>query len=266
MRRPLALISGASSGIGFESAHQLAALGYDLIVIARRKEILEDLERELFKQYHTKTHVLALDLLDEKAVFSIVSYLRHNWLSVDLLINNAGFGDYGRFRERDIKKLENMVNLNVMRLMQLTYHVLPFMNPKGHICNVGSLASFMAGPYMNVYYASKSFVLNFSLGLAQELKDDELKVSVFVPGPVNTEFNQVAQATKKGQAPFSMKMLGAQDVKSATSAMLKGIEKGKAIIYSKKQHALLVGLIGMVPASVVAKVMKQIQQHRFVKE
>ncbi len=266
MKKKIALITGASSGLGYESARQLAARGYDLVVVARRRAKLEELAATLFKQYHTTTHVVALDLLDEKSIFELMSYLRHNWLTLDLFLNNAGFGDYNEFKNADIRKLEAMVTLNVMRLTQLTYHLLPFMNPKGQICNVGSLAGFMPGPNMDVYYATKSYVLNFSLALAMELKKQDVSVSVFVPGPVATEFNDVAKAEKKGESPFSLKMLGSQDVQAAIKALLAGLDKRKKIVYSKKEHALLVRLIGLVPHTAMANIMAKFQHHRFVKE
>lgn len=266
MRNKVALITGASSGIGYESAQQLAALGYDLIITARRKEKLEELSLNLYKAYRTKTNSIALDMLKENSVKELTGFVKRLNVKLDLVLNNAGFGDYGAFEEADIQKLEDMVTLNVTRLTQLTYHMLPLMHHEGQICNVGSLASFMPGPYMATYYATKSYVLNLSLALKEELKSSSIHVSTFVPGPVKTEFNQVAKATFGEKSSKSMKMVGSQDVQTAVEALIKGIQKKKSIIYSNKQHGFLVGLIRLVPHTMIGGMMAKIQKQRIEKE
>src|SRR5690606_9470922 len=128
MRNKVALITGASSGIGYESAKQLAALGYDLIITARRKEKLEELSLQLYQAYRTKTNSIALDMLKENSVSELINFVKRLDVKVDLVLNNAGFGDYGAFKEAEISKLENMITLNVMRLTQLAYHVIPLLS------------------------------------------------------------------------------------------------------------------------------------------
>lgn len=267
MMDKIACITGASSGMGYESAKQLAALGYDLVLTARRKDKLIELKEEIVHTYHSKVYILPLDLLGETAVYQLVYFINANNLKLDLLLNNAGFGDYGAFKDADMTKLENMINLNVVVLTKLTHALIPLMNPKSQICNVGSLASFMPGPYMSVYYASKSYVLNLSLALQEELKPLKIKVSTFVPGPVATEFNTVAKAHtgKSKKPPTSMKMLGSQPVEEAVRIMLDGLEKNKTIIFSKSSHAFLVFLIGFVPHRSIGRIMAIIQKARFEK-
>lgn len=266
MMDKIALITGASSGMGYESAKQLAALGYDLVLTARREDKLRELETEIVKAYHSKVWVLPLDLLEDSSVTQLADFISNQDISVDLLLNNAGFGDYGAFKKAEIGKLERMITLNVMVLTKLTYAILPYMNKHSQICNVGSLASFMPGPYMSVYYASKSYVLNLSLALHEELKPYKISVSTFVPGPVATEFNAVAKASVGNKPPTSMRMLGSQAVEEAVSVMLEGLAKGKTVIFSRPAHAFLVFLIRFVPHRSIGRIMAKIQKSRFEKE
>lgn len=266
MMDKIALITGASSGMGYESAKQLAALGYDLILTARREDKLHELQAEIIKAYHSKVWVLPLDLLEPSSVGKLVDFCKSEKLGIDLLLNNAGFGDYGAFKNADLSKLEQMITVNVLVLTRLTHEMIPLMNPHSQICNVGSLASFMPGPYMAVYYASKSYVLSLSLALQEELKPSTIRVSTFVPGPVSTEFNTVAKASVGHKPPTSMKMLGSQPVSEAVRIMLEGLAKGKTIIFSKPEHAFLVFLLRFVPHRSIGKIMNKIQKSRFEKE
>ncbi len=266
MNNKIALITGASSGIGYESAKQLAALGYDLIITARRKENLEALALELYNKYRTTTYSLALDMLKENSVSELVQFVKNKQCTLDLVLNNAGFGDYGAFKEADVAKLNDMMILNVVRLTQLAKACIPLMNKHSVICNVGSLASFMPGPYMATYYATKSYVLNFSLALQEELKSSTISVSTYVPGPVATEFNEVAKATIGHKPPMSMKMLGSQDVTSAVEALMSGLQKRQSIIYTRKQHKVLTTLVRLVPYKHIGKIMAKVQKSRFEKE
>lgn len=182
------LITGASSGIGKEFARQFAERGYDLVLVARREELLNELKDELSENYQIKAETFACDLSrDPKAVYD---YCQEKGHEVTVLVNNAGYGDYGSFIDSDLDKALGMIELNNKALVSLTYWFIQDMkkNGSGHIINTGSVASFIPGPYMAVYYATKAFVMSFSMALREELRDDNIKVSVLCPAPTKSDF------------------------------------------------------------------------------
>ncbi len=196
-----ALITGASSGMGYCFAKELSKRGYDLIIVARRKKRLEKLKKEL----STKVEIMEIDLAKEENVFKL--YEKTKDKNIDFLINNAGFGLFGSFDKTSLDKELEMINVNIK-----AYHILTklflkdFMKKnKGRILNVASSAGFLAGPYLNTYYATKNYVLKLTLAIYEELKEknSNVKISAFCPGPVNTEFNKVAFGyfTIKGLSP-----------------------------------------------------------------
>lgn len=195
MRR--VLITGASSGIGKEFAHSFGSRGFDLVLTARSEDALKQLKDELIDEYHIAVDYVCADLLSEEGADSVYRYCKDNDISVAVLVNNAGFGDYGVFMDCDIEKQLKMIDLNCKALIHMTYLFLPDMKEKGYgkILNVGSIASFMPGPYMSVYYATKAFVLSFSLALREELRDHNIGVVTLCPGPTNTSFAKNAEAT-----------------------------------------------------------------------
>jgi short-subunit dehydrogenase len=192
MSRGMALITGASSGIGAELARLCAAAGYDLVLVARRAAALESLSQELASKHGIDARVVAVDLSEEDAPDRIVRALESR--DIDLLINNAGFGVHGAFTETDWDAERRLLQVNVMALVRLTKLVLPGMKQrgKGRVLNVASTAAFVPGPFMALYYASKSLVFSFSLALASEMKDSGVTVTALCPGPTTTEFQQVA--------------------------------------------------------------------------
>ena len=185
-----ALITGASSGIGRDMAKYLSHLGWDIVVVARRKEKLEELKKSL----KTNVDVIELDLSKEDNVYKL--YDRTKDLDIDLVVNNAGFGLFGFTHETSLDKELEMINLNIKALHILTKLFLKdfVKKDKGHILNVASSAGFLIGPYLNTYYATKNYVLKFSMAIYEELKEinSNVKISVLCPGPVKTEFERVA--------------------------------------------------------------------------
>lgn len=246
-----ALITGASSGIGEELAIQLDQLGYTCILVARREERL----LQLAKQLHQMPVIFPLDVSEKKSISIVVEYLRTHSMMLDVLINNAGFGDVGPFVSGNMVKYEQMIEVNITALTRWTYKLIPYMVRPGHIMQVASLAGFLSGPNMAVYYATKNYVLSFSEALYHELKEEKVVVSAFCPGPVATEFGQVANA--KGLSIFNT--ISAQSVKQASQKALDGMFKGKAIILSKKEHHVLVFLLRWLPRQFVSSVSKRIQ-------
>ena len=183
-----ALITGASSGIGRDIARELAEKGYDLIIVARSTEKLGELKKDL----NTNIEIISMDLSSKENCIKL-----HKMVSdIDILINNAGFGDFGDFTETDLEKDVNMIKTNIIALHVLTKLYLKDMKEKnnGRILNVASIAGFMPGPLMATYYATKNYVVRLTEAIREELKKEKsnVKVSLLCPGPVRTNFNNVA--------------------------------------------------------------------------
>ena len=186
----MVLITGASSGIGRDMAIYLGSKGYDLILVARDKKKLEEVKNKI----NTKVEIIAMDLGDINNCYKLYEMLKDK--DIDILVNNAGFGDAGNFNQTSLQKELSMIDLNI-----ISYHILTKLflkdfikKNRGRILNIASMAGFMPGPYMATYYATKSYVLNLSLAISEELKQENsnVKISVFCQGPVTTNFNNVA--------------------------------------------------------------------------
>lgn len=214
-----ALITGASSGIGREMAIYLSELGYDLILVARNKEKLLELQ-DLVK---TKTKIVVADLRDETKLKELYVLCKND--NIDVLINNAGFGLFGEFSETELTTEMEMIDVNIKALHTLTKLFLKDMKKrnKGYILNVSSAASFSAGPLMATYYATKGYVTKLTLAIYEELRREKSKVhiSCLCPGPVNTNFNNTANVE------FSMKGL---DSKKVARYAIDKMFKNKLII------------------------------------
>ena len=194
----VALITGASTGIGKEFANIHAEKGGDLIIVARRKEKLEQLKSELETKHKIKVMVIAMDLGSAEAAQALYNQLKESKIQVDYLINNAGFGGLGKFHERKWEDDLAMMNLNMVALTGLTRFFLQdfVTRNSGKILNVSSTASFMPGPLQAVYYATKAYVTFFSNAIAQELHDTNITVTNLMPGATETEFGQVSGMDK----------------------------------------------------------------------
>lgn len=187
--KKVALVTGASAGLGVDFARQLSKRGHRLVLVARRKERLDELASEL-----GNARAVALDLSRKDAAVKLLADLEANGEIVDVLVNNAGFGLIGRFAELDAKRERQMIDLNVATLTDLCRAVAPGMikRKSGAILNVASTAAFQPGPKMAIYFATKAFVLSLSEALHEELKPHGVKVSCLCPGPTRTEFGDVA--------------------------------------------------------------------------
>ena len=216
--RPRALITGASAGIGVEFARQLAKRGYDLVLAARRKERMDALAEELSD---ATVEVVAVDLVTDEGVGELETMLRSG--SIDLLVNNAGYGTFGEFAKLPLDRELAQLDLNVRALMRLSHAAaVPMVERKrGAIINVASAAAFQAIPYNATYSATKAFVLHFSEALHEELKPHGVTVTCLCPGPVKTEFQEVAGLDADG-IPAMAWMSAASVVSSAISAMRSG--------------------------------------------
>lgn len=209
------LITGASSGIGRDMAREFGKLKYDLVLVARDEIKLNELKEELSKE--VEVIVIPMDLAKEENCISLFNMQK----DVDILVNNAGFGVFGDFTKTDLNKEIDLINTNITAVHILTKLYLTEMCNKnsGKILNVSSIAGSMPGPLMSAYYASKAYVLRMSEGIREELKrkNSKVQISVLQPGPVNTNFNNVANVK------FSMKPLTSEYVaKYAVNKLLKG--------------------------------------------
>ena len=221
-----ALITGASSGIGRDMARYLSKIGYDLVIVARNQNLLEELKNEL------KTNV-KIECMDLSQTENCKKLFENN-PDIDILINNAGFGDFGKFTETNLEKELSMIDTNIKSIHILSKLYLTQMKQKnsGRILNVASIAGFMSGPLMATYYATKNYVVSLSKAINKELKKDGSKVTVSVlcPGPVNTNFNNVANVR------FNLKGLSSEYVaKYAIDQMLKN----KKVIIPGKMMMLI---------------------------
>ncbi len=189
-----ALVTGASFGIGAAFAQALAKQGYRLILVARSQDKLEQLAQQLQQGYQVETEVIPQDLTETNAPQTLFDLITVKGINVDLLINNAGFGDYGAFAESSLSRQLEMIQLNISALTALTHL---FLNPmrdrrSGGIINIASIAGFQPLPYMSVYAATKAFVLSFSEALWAENKDSGVMITCVCPGPTETEFFKAA--------------------------------------------------------------------------
>jgi short-subunit dehydrogenase len=218
----VALVTGASAGLGEEFARQLAAQGQKLVLVARRKERLETLAGEL-----GNARAVEMDLSAAGAAERLLADLAAHGETVETLVNNAGFGLSGRFAELDGKRQREMIDLNCGALTELAHAVLPGMIERrsGGILNVASTAAFQPGPGMAVYFATKAFVLSFSEALHDEAKRHGIKVSCLCPGPTRTEFRSVSGFNPKGR-------LGkiSADAAAVVRAGLKGLDRNRAVV------------------------------------
>jgi len=218
------LITGASSGIGYDLAKIAAADGKNLILVARSEDKLEQLAEELRKSYPIEVVSIAVDLSDEAGVNELISEVETGNLAIDTLVNNAGFGDFGDFAKADLAKNMEMIRLNISALTHLTHTFMQKMliSGKGRIMNVASTASFMPGPGMAVYYASKAYVLSFSEALTRELKGSGVTVTTLCPGPTNTDFAKVSGLGHSLMHRMLPPATSLDVAKAGYKAMLKG--------------------------------------------
>ncbi len=246
-----ALITGASSGIGKDMAKYLATLNIDLILVARRKNLLTSLAQEL----NVKTKIIELDLGVQKNVYKLYEMCKND--NIDILINNAGFGLFGNFSETNLDTELNMIDVNVKAPHILTKLFLQdfLKKDQGYILNVASSAGFMAGPYLNTYYATKNYLLKLTMAINEELKQSHsnVKICALCPGPVNTEFNKVAHGT------FLVK--GAKSSYVAKYAINK-MFKGKMIIIPTIKMKLAIFGIRFIPYRLQLYIASLIQRRK----
>lgn len=260
MSRPVALVTGASGGIGLELARLAAKDGHDLILVARSQAKLDEVAKYLSGMYGIRAEVIAADLADPAAPQAILAEVDVRGLGIDVLVNNAGFGDWGLFGRADLKRQSDMVQVNVVALMVLTRLVLPRMvsQRRGRILNVASTAGFAAGPLMAVYYASKAFVISFSEAIGNELQGTGITVTVLCPGPTRTGFAQTAGMERSNL--FSSPTVMA--VEPVAAAGYRGMQRGRAIVIPGVANKLLIQGMRISPRWAVRMITRWFQEGR----
>jgi uncharacterized protein len=221
------LITGASTGIGFELANLFAQDKWDLVLLARHRPQLMEVSEQLGHTYGVQTQIVVADLSHPRVPEEVIMQLNETGTKVACLVNNAGFGAYGDVHELPLETQMNMIQVNVASLVELTHRLLPhIITVRGRILNVASTAAFQPGPHMAAYYATKAFVLSFSEALAEELAPKGVHVSTLCPGPVPTEFQ------KRAGMEGTPMMKGPLVVRANTVAReaYEGLMKGKRLI------------------------------------
>lgn len=244
-----ALITGASSGLGAEFARQLAARGMHLVLTARRQELMEELALELHTKHGTRCEIIVADLSDPTQPAQILQQIEAKGITIELLINNAGFGIVGEVTQSDVGRILELIRLNVSALTELTYRLLPGMIERGHgaILNMSSLSAFQPVAYMGVYAASKAFVLHLSESLHCELKDRGITVTALCPGVTRTNFFDVAGA------PGWLQKHSSLSVETVVRVGLKALSKRKQYVVPGWRNYLLTLLVRIATRRRVVK-------------
>ena len=247
------LITGASSGIGREFAKEFAKKRYDLVLIARNRQELEKLENELKQENGINIEIIDKDL----SIVENCKEIHKNVKNVDILINNAGFGDCGNFTKTSLDKEVNMINTNIVAYHTLMKLYLIDMKAKGEgkILNVASIAGFMPGPLMATYYATKAYIVRISEAIREELKKEKsnVKISILCPGPVATNFSKVANVK------FHLREANATEI---AKYAIKKLEKGKFYIVPGIDVKLAKIGAKITPAPLISKITYMVQKRK----
>lgn len=254
----LALITGASSGLGRDMARVLAKRGYNLILVARKKENLEKIKKELEhskNEYKIEVEIISMDLASTFNCMKLYNKVKKE--EIDIVINNAGFGLFGEFNQTKLEKELDMIDLNIKSVHALTKQFLKdfIEKDKGYILNVASSAGFMPGPYMSTYYATKAYVLHLTEAINEELKrvESQVYVGALCPGPVNTNFNKVAGV--------KFKIKGLESMEVAEYAITKMFKKKLIIVPSVKMKCAIAAT-RFLPRKSVAHITANIQKKK----
>jgi short-subunit dehydrogenase len=250
---PTALITGASGGIGLELARIFAREGYRVVLVARNEKRLKEIAQELRP---AESEVIALDLSLPGAAEEIHGKIP----KVDALVNNAGFGVFGKFVEKGLAEELNMMQLNMTALVILTRLYLPSMIAagSGKIMNLASTAAFQPGPLMAIYFATKAFVLSFSEAIANELEGTGVTVTALCPGPTTSDFQERAQMQNSGLVK-GRKMM---DARTVAEAGYRALMAGKRIEIPGLANKLLIQSLRLSPRSIVTKMVRRMQEER----
>jgi short-subunit dehydrogenase len=255
--RATALVTGASSGIGRSLARLFARDGYNLALVARRVDALQELAAELTARYPVTVKSFAVDLARPDGARVLQGALDAEGMAVDVLVNNAGVGMQGAFSALPVDRQLEMIRLNVMTLTELTGRLLPGMLQRGRggVLNVGSTAGFQPGPFMAVYYATKAYVVSFSEALAEELSGSELRVSCLAPGATATGF-----AAEAGAADAALFKGDVMDVEEVARIGYEGWKAGKALVIAGRRNRIRAFVVRLAPRALVRKAVRRLNR------
>jgi short-subunit dehydrogenase len=254
-----ALITGASNGIGLELARLAASKGYNLILVARNETKMNRLKQEWETQYAIRIEIFPCDLSETGMAEKIAEFLALHQIVPDMLINNAGFGLFGAFDRTDGQRESDMLQVNIAALTQLTKIIYRQMlqRQSGHIMNVASVAGFMPGPLMSVYYASKAYVLSFTRALANEAKGTGVNVTALCPGPTETNFEKTANLSASKLFKSFGKLPSAKEV---ARFGFRSMEKGKTVAVYGTVNRLMVFFVRLLPGKTVTSMVRYVQR------
>jgi hypothetical protein len=258
--RPVAIITGASSGIGRDLAELFARDGYDLMLVARRRDALEALARTLSERYAVSCDPFAADLTRRLEREHLIARMRTVDDRIAALVNNAGIGTHGYFNETELDRELEMIELNVAALTHLTKAVLPGMlaRRRGRIVNLSSVAAFQPGPLMAVYYASKAYVQSFSEALAEELDGTGVTVTAVCPGPTVTEFHDSAGIRASAPTVGAPVMTSRQ----VADAAYRGMTRGKRVVVTGVRNRLVVLANRLLSRRRMTRIVRRLQERR----
>ncbi|HYE54348.1 MAG TPA: SDR family oxidoreductase [Chitinophagaceae bacterium] len=254
-----ALITGGSQGIGYELAKLFAADGFNLILVARSQEDLQQRASELSQQYNVEVIPMAKDLFQPNAAYELYEEVKNRNGLVDVLVNDAGQGQFGLFVEQDIHRLTDIIQLNVISLTVLTHLFLKDMvaRNQGKILQVASIASELPGPWQAVYHATKAYVLSFTEALVRELKDTNVTMTALQPGATDTDFFNKADMQESRILDTKLSD-PAKVAKDGYKALMEGDDK----IVSGLKNKVMTTMANVMPDSMVAAQMDQMQKPR----
>lgn len=255
----VALITGASGGLGAEFAKLFAADGHDLVLVARRRERLAALAADLGARHGVSAHVVVADLADPEGVAQVISEVDRLGLAITYLVNNAGFGSNGPFADADQAREVAMVQVNDAAPLALTRALLPAMvhRRRGRILNIGSTAGFQPGPYMATYYASKAFLNSFSEALSCEVRATGVSVTLSCPGTTATEFAAVAGSHKS-----RLKRLAHAEPAAVAREAYEAMMAGRPLVVHGRANRVGVQLLRLAPRSAMRAVVAFINRPR----
>jgi hypothetical protein len=257
MNQQTALITGASSGIGYEFARTFASHGYNVVLVARGEAKLRELAQTLEPHHAINATVLPTDLAQPAAPDELATALQTQGIQIDVLVNNVGFASYGFFHELDLAKELSMIQVNIVALTHLTRLFLPGMvaRRQGRILNVASTAAFQPGPLMAVYYASKAFVLSFSEAIANELAESGVTVTALCPGPTQSGFQERA-AMQDSKLVQSGLMTSAEVVRQG----YEGLMQGKPVVIPGLNNKIGAFATRFVPRQTAVRIVRRMQE------
>jgi short-subunit dehydrogenase len=258
--RSIAVITGASSGIGEEFTRQLASRGYDLVLVARRVDRLEALAERMRSVHHVECVSFQADLSMAEERERLCTALSADQSRIEILVNNAGIGTHGFFHETDLARELELINVNCAAPVHLTKRILPWLlaRHRGYVLNVSSVAAFTPGPVMAMYFASKAFLLSFSEALWEECRDTGVLVTALCPGSVRTEFQTSAGLSPKARTSGTVPL----PVERIVFDGLEALFKGKRVVIPGYQARFAVQLSRYIPKTRALLTVRRIQEER----